>query len=711
MPPSWNMRDGTMRETLVDLPESVEHPDVSPDGSRIAFRVTVDDKDQIWTADRDGSDPAALIPCDDPGCFGTDFPAWSPDGMSIAFTSYAAPVSDDLPPSGSTLSVMNLTTGPTRIVATSGPGEIYDNARWSPEAERLVFQIDQFDDTGAETALTVAVISVTGGEARRITDGTLFGGYPDWNPKDERIVFATYDLGAYAKLPRRGGIQSLHRERRRLPADSTHHLQTGWTPRHPTDVAPERQGDSADVRQHERRPIRRRPVSRRWRAGPPRRRRHSRAGGPWNMRHSLEAVAAVAAAAFLLAGCTATPLAGRPESSSPSPAKDSSADAPRLLFEWYRPDGPKALYLAAEDGRGAAIVTDDVAASAEHVHADWSPDGTRIAFEARGDDGVGSIWIADADGLHAVETISCASDGCLQEAFPSWSPDGKSMAFVQADGSGEIGGPVSVVVMDLASGVRRTLAATDGTAVYYGPRWSPDGTQLVAEYETFTDRTQNENLSSGVVLIPADGSSAPTALTPPELFAGHPDWSWTENLIVFGSSDLSVFDNSSSDSNLYTIRPDGTQLRQLTKTSLTGLKRMGLASWGAGRLSHRRDPCRPLVVRPVDPQRRDGVRRSCFRKSHQHGRPRDMAAPATEAGEIERPKPGCAARIRTTLRGSALIRPRHRRVALTVLVRDTAEGSSPPPAKLVTRVRRSPDHRVRGRGCRRGGHRRHHVGR
>jgi Tol biopolymer transport system component len=289
----------------------------------------------------------------------------------------------------------------------------------------------------------------------------------------------------------------------------------------------------------------------------------------------------VAALSLALGGCAATGAPSRPASSAATDA--FLPDEPRLLFEWFPPGSSmKTIFLAQDDGLSAVAVTTDVATDVEHVHADWSPDGMQIAFEALADAGPASIWITDADGAHAVETIVCESAGCLQQSYPSWSPDGKSIVFVQGDGvDGRTWGPASIVVMNLATKERRTLAVTaDGTAAYYSPRWSRDGTRIVAQYETYPDAEESEISSSEVVVMPADGSSAPVGLTTPALFAGHPDWSPTEDLIVFDSYDLSAFfPVSPGDTNVYVMNPDGSEVRQLTNTTLDQLQRIGEPTW------------------------------------------------------------------------------------------------------------------------------------
>jgi WD40 repeat protein len=94
----------------------------------------------------------------------------------------------------------------------------------------------------------------------------------------------------------------------------------------------------------------------------------------------------------------------------------------------------------------------------------WSPDGTRIAFNA----------ILPAPANWNIYVISSAG-GSAERMLPSeqswldvdWSPDGKSVIF---GSNAEMNGAIHI--LDLKS---RRVSTLPGPAGYYGPHWSPDG--------------------------------------------------------------------------------------------------------------------------------------------------------------------------------------------------------------------------------------------
>ena len=102
-------------------------------------------------------------------------------------------------------------------------------------------------------------------------------------------------------------------------------------------------------------------------------------------------------------------------------------------------------------------------------------------------------------------------------------------------------GAAHLVIVDLASTSRRVIAETpDGASAFYSPRWSPDGTRVVVQLETYPDASESVISSSVITVADATAQSpqSTVALTDPAMFAGHPDWSPTGDLIVFDTYDL-----------------------------------------------------------------------------------------------------------------------------------------------------------------------------
>jgi Tol biopolymer transport system component len=136
----------------------------------------------------------------------------------------------------------------------------------------------------------------------------------------------------------------------------------------------------------------------------------------------------------------------------------------------------------AADGSDLVNVTDNDAFNAMPV---WSPDGTRIAFEATYGLGLRTdIYVMSPDGT-GVQRLT-ATRG-RSETDPAWSPDGTLIAFTVNRAKG---GTIDTV--DVATGAITEVVRG------YDPAWSPDGLHIA--FTSF-------HTAGDIFVVDADGSN------------------------------------------------------------------------------------------------------------------------------------------------------------------------------------------------------------
>jgi Tol biopolymer transport system component len=192
---------------------------------------------------------------------------------------------------------------------------------------------------------------------------------------------------------------------------------------------------------------------------------------------------------------------------------------------------------------------------------DYSPDGRRIAFDRRFPAGPDAVVTIGADGSGPTRLPIACAGRCLGIDEPNWTPNGHGIAF------GRAFGPIvkdNASAIDLATArlsgkgdrvIRKFGLKATGTEPH-GAVWSPDGRMLAV---TIQNTTRKPVKASAIYLISAKGTTV-RRLTSARLDAGNPDWAPDGRRLVFNS-----FYEGQSESELYTIRPDGTGLHRIRK--------------------------------------------------------------------------------------------------------------------------------------------------
>ncbi len=257
-----------------------------------------------------------------------------------------------------------------------------------------------------------------------------------------------------------------------------------------------------------------------------------------------------------------------------------SPDGTRILFDRMLGDFGDRIMVVNTDGSGLRDITHGCT---DHAcgddHPAWSPSGTRIAFERftgvfhRGGyccahASIG-IWIANADGTHPHQLTQLQPGSGWEDHAPSFSPDGRRLLFMR-DGDGPRTNRSSIWTI--------AVNGTHPRLVYRLPydrpggggnaRWSPDGSRIL-----FSDNCLYESCRPVPAFVPQVFTIRPDGTDLHQLTHGtggtHPAWSPDGHWIVL----LRPVDNPTTACpwgprhELYVMKANGTAIRRITTSA------------------------------------------------------------------------------------------------------------------------------------------------
>ena len=153
-----------------------------------------------------------------------------------------------------------------------------------------------------------------------------------------------------------------------------------------------------------------------------------------------------------------------------------------------------------------------------NINPSWSPDGRRLAFESRRD-GQGEIYVVNVDGSGLRRLTRNPAD----DTHPSWSPDGKEILF-----DSDRGGTWNLYTIGPGGSGERALTHGDvkGQAFARHPSWSPDGRWIAFDSDRDGDVEVYRMQRGGYGVRRVTHSPGKD---------GHPSWTPGHCGLVFGS--------------------------------------------------------------------------------------------------------------------------------------------------------------------------------
>ena len=236
----------------------------------------------------------------------------------------------------------------------------------------------------------------------------------------------------------------------------------------------------------------------------------------------------------------------RPGTKATETVNSAPLPAASLLAFASDQNGNLDIYTMHGDGSGLTNITNN---SAYDGSPFWSPNGRQIAFMSDRD-GSNQIFLMDADGSNVIQLTSGeGSYGFDGNGHNPWSPDGSKLILGYA-APGESSSKLQVI--DITDKSIKTLTSEPGQ--YLQPSWSPDG-----RYIAFT--SDPGRIPQDLFVIGTDGNGL-TKLTEDlpsgEFFLFDFEWSQDGTSLFFTTNrNHQVFQKATYTSTVYEARMDG----------------------------------------------------------------------------------------------------------------------------------------------------------
>jgi Tol biopolymer transport system component len=165
--------DGSSPTRLTNNTDYDAFPAWSPDGTKIAFTTDRDGDYEVYTMNADGTDQTNIT-----NNTAVDWaPAWSPDGTKIAFATNRDGDHE--------IYAMNADgTGQTRLTTNTASDE--EDPAWSPNGTKIAFV------TNRANRNEIFTMNPDGSSQTNITNDSGDDDWPAWSPDGTKIAFGTY---------------------------------------------------------------------------------------------------------------------------------------------------------------------------------------------------------------------------------------------------------------------------------------------------------------------------------------------------------------------------------------------------------------------------------------------------------------------------------------------------------------------------------------